>query len=76
MKTAIVTGISGQDGAYLARLLLDRVYRVVGVVRPGRLLPPTGLGFLGIDGRVEIRSVDLIDRDEQTSRAWRAAPAG
>ena len=33
MKTAIVTGISGQDGAYLAQLLLDKGYRVVGTYR-------------------------------------------
>lgn len=33
MKTAIVTGISGQDGAYLAELLLDKGYRVVGCYR-------------------------------------------
>lgn len=33
MKTAVVTGITGQDGAYLARLLLDRGWRVVGCFR-------------------------------------------
>ena len=33
MKTAIVTGISGQDGAYLAQLLLDKGYRVIGTYR-------------------------------------------
>jgi len=33
MKTALVTGISGQDGSYLAELLLDKGYLVVGVVR-------------------------------------------
>ena len=33
MKTALITGITGQDGSYLAELLLDKGYRVVGVVR-------------------------------------------
>ena len=33
MKTALITGISGQDGAYLARLLLEKGYRVVGTHR-------------------------------------------
>lgn len=33
MKTALITGVSGQDGSYLAELLLDKGYRVVGVVR-------------------------------------------
>ena len=33
MKTAVVTGITGQDGAYLARLLLDKGYAVYGTYR-------------------------------------------
>lgn len=33
MKTAIVNGVTGQDGSYLAELLLDRGYRVVGLTR-------------------------------------------
>ncbi len=33
MKTALITGITGQDGAYLARLLLSRGYRVDGIIR-------------------------------------------
>ncbi len=33
MKTAMITGITGQDGAYLAELLLARGYRVVGTYR-------------------------------------------
>ena len=33
MKSAIITGITGQDGAYLAQLLLDKGYDVWGVVR-------------------------------------------
>jgi GDPmannose 4,6-dehydratase len=49
MKHALVTGVTGQDGSYLAELLLDKGYRVYGLVRPsvsareGRLgvLPPT-----------------------------------
>ena len=33
MKTAIITGITGQDGSYLAEMLLDKGYRVVGILR-------------------------------------------
>ena len=33
MKTAIVTGVTGQDGSYLAELLLEKGYRVVGLKR-------------------------------------------
>ena len=32
-KTALITGITGQDGSYLAELLLDEGYRVVGMTR-------------------------------------------
>lgn len=38
MKTAIITGVSGQDGSYLARLLLEKDYKVVGTVRSYRSL--------------------------------------
>lgn len=33
MKTALITGVSGQDGAYLTKLLLDKGYRVSGAYR-------------------------------------------
>ena len=33
MKTALITGITGQDGAYLAKLLLDKGYHVYGAYR-------------------------------------------
>jgi GDPmannose 4,6-dehydratase len=35
MPTALITGINGQDGSYLAELLLEQGYRVVGLIRPG-----------------------------------------
>ncbi len=43
MKIAIITGISGQDGAYLAKLLLEKDYRVIGLIRGSRKLPIIGL---------------------------------
>ena len=59
MKVAIITGISGQDGAYLARLLLSKGYKVVGVVRDlNRHL--AGLEYLGISGEVVLEGhVDI-----------------
>jgi GDPmannose 4,6-dehydratase len=33
MKTALITGITGQDGAYLAKLLIDKGYSVVGLTK-------------------------------------------
>ena len=38
MKTALITGVTGQDGSYLAELLLDKGYFVVGVKRRTSLL--------------------------------------
>ena len=35
MSTALITGITGQDGSYLAELLLKKGYEVVGMVRQG-----------------------------------------
>ena len=45
MKRALITGIGGQDGSYLAELLLERGYAVAGMVRPGSFAET--LGFLG-----------------------------
>lgn len=61
MKHALITGLLGQDGAYLAKLLLDKGYRVFGIV-PRRLVRSyQGLEFLGIMGRVEILEGDITD---------------
>ena len=40
-KVALITGVTGQDGAYLAKMLLEKGYRVAGLVRRavGRALP-------------------------------------
>jgi GDPmannose 4,6-dehydratase len=54
MKTALITGVTGQDGGYLAEQLVGRGYRVVGVSRAAR-------PGLDIRGTVELRTVDLED---------------
>jgi len=58
-KTALITGITGQDGYYLSRLLLKRGYRVVGLIPPQRQSNLAKLGDLA--GRVEVYSVALTD---------------
>ncbi|NKC30248.1 GDP-mannose 4,6-dehydratase [Falsiroseomonas selenitidurans] len=63
-KTALVTGITGQDGAYLARLLLAKGYRVVGTFRRSSSSNDGRLRELGIAEAVE--RVDL-DLHEQTN---------
>ena len=61
MKTALITGISGQDGAYLAKLLLEKGYRVCGTSRDARLSSFTNLQRLGIRDQVQLESVALND---------------
>ena len=61
MKTALITGVAGQDGAYLAKLLLDRGYRVVGARRHGSTGESWRLQQLGIEDRVEIVGFDVLE---------------
>lgn len=62
-RRALITGITSQDGAYLAALLLDKGYRVTGTLRPGGT--PIGgawrLAEMGLAGRVTSVTVDLTD---------------
>jgi GDPmannose 4,6-dehydratase len=64
MKTAIITGITGQDGAYLAQLLLDKGYTVVGTYRRTSSVDFWRIAELGIDGHPSLRLVeyDLTDQ--------------
>jgi len=61
MKTALITGITGQDGAYLAQFLLKKGYNVYGTYR--RLSTPNfwRLHYLGIFEKVNLIPVDVID---------------
>lgn len=61
MKTALICGVSGQDGAYLAQLLLGRGYRVVGSSRDAQMAGFANLQALGITHRVEKLSMVLTD---------------
>lgn len=61
MKTAVITGITGQDGAYLAKLLLDKGYRVIGITRNNHAANLERLLHLKIDGFVELVEFDLMD---------------
>jgi GDPmannose 4,6-dehydratase len=61
MKTALITGITGQDGAYLARLLLEKDYRVFGVVRRASTPNTERIQEL-VDGeKIHLRYADLTD---------------
>jgi len=60
-KRALITGITGQDGAYLAKFLLDKGYQVFGIYR--RLSTPNfwRLQYLGIFDKVHLIPADLLD---------------
>lgn len=60
-KSAIVTGITGQDGAYLAQLLLARGYKVYGATRRSSQDNMQRLKYLGIDSQVEIVGMELLE---------------
>ena len=59
-KRAIVMGITGQDGSYLAELLLEKGYEVIGIVR--RLSAPNHWRIAHLLDRIELRRADLLDQ--------------
>ena len=59
-RTALITGITGQDGSYLAELLLEKGYRVVGMVR--RASTENFERIAHIRDRIELRQADLLDQ--------------
>jgi GDPmannose 4,6-dehydratase len=61
MKKALICGISGQDGAYLAQFLLSKGYQVVGSSRDAQISSFGNLIRLGIRDQVEVESVALND---------------
>lgn len=60
-KRALIMGISGQDGAYLAQLLLEKGYEVHGTSRDFEASSFKNLQSLGLRGRVHLRSMDSAD---------------
>ena len=59
-KRAVITGITGQDGSYLAELLLEKGYEVTGIVR--RSSSPNLWRIEHILDRVTLRAADLVDQ--------------
>ena len=60
-KKALISGISGQDGAYLARLLLEKGYQVYGTARDAQVTSFHNLKILGIRQDVNLFSMALND---------------
>jgi GDPmannose 4,6-dehydratase len=61
MKKALICGISGQDGAFLAKLLLQKGYKVYGASRDAQINPFNNLTRLGLRDQISFTSVTLND---------------
>jgi GDPmannose 4,6-dehydratase len=61
MKKALICGVSGQDGSYLAKLLLERGYTVSGTSRDAQMSSFKNLVRLGIRDQVKLKSMALTD---------------
>lgn len=64
MKRALITGITGQDGCYLSRLLLDKGYVVFGLIDPARSSNLSGLKYVNSLSELELKTADLFSFTE------------
>jgi len=73
-RRALISGISGQDGAYLARLLLEKGYQVFGTARDAQMATFVNLETLGIRQQVTLLSMALNDFRSVLQSLSRAKP--
>lgn len=73
-KTALITGIGGQDGAYLSRLLLSKGYKVVGTSRDVGISRFESLKTLGVMGQVQLLSMAPNDFKSTITAISKAQP--
>lgn len=66
-KIALILGISGQDGALLAKFLLNQGYQVIGQSRRDSLACKDNLFALGIESKVKIATLSLLDYEQVLS---------
>ena len=72
MPTALITGISGQDGAYLSRFLLNKNYKIIGLTR--EIKPFFRLKYLGIEDDISIKKCNLLNLKQVTNIVDRYCP--
>ena len=60
-KKALITGITGQDGAYLAEFLIRKGYKVYGAVRRTSSVNTSRLSYIGVLDKIEIVSMDIAE---------------
>ncbi len=73
-RTALVTGITGQDGGYLAKLLLGKGYRVFGLMERSTRYAFANLDYLGITGEVDYLDGDMTDEASLVQALRQARP--
>jgi GDPmannose 4,6-dehydratase len=73
MKTVLITGITGQDGSYLAEQLRDKDYRVIGAVRDSQTA--TEMLTAGLKNSVELIAWDMLDQHRMTEVLAEYRPA-
>ena len=74
MKCALITGITGQDGSYLAELLLSRGYRVYGLIRPTSTVITERIDHIFNHENLKLRYGDLLDTGSITRILKEAMP--
>ena len=73
-KKALITGVTGQDGAYLAQFLLNKGYEVFGLVRRAVNRNFENLEYLGIENKIDLVDGDLTDEASLINAVKRIYP--
>lgn len=74
MKKALITGITGQDGSYLAELLLSKGYKVYGVTRRTSTVNFVNIQHLVDDNKITLLAGDLLDQTSLTEAVVQSEP--
>lgn len=74
IKKALITGITGQDGSYLAELLLEKGYEVHGMVRRGSTINTVRIDKLLAEGKIHLHYGDLGDANSIVSILTKVKP--
>ena len=74
MKKALITGITGQDGSFLAELLLDKGYQVFGMVRRSSISNLVRIKHLMSNERLELIEGDMTDSSSIIKAVDRSDP--
>ena len=73
-KVALITGIGGQDGAYLAKNLLEKGFEVVGTSRRSSADNLFRLKSLGIENQVKVLSADIQEHSRMQELVMKIQP--